>query len=235
MTTLTFASAFIGTAPFTWVGDTRHYTRLYTVLVGASSRARKGTSRDPVERIFREAERLVHGRNTKPFPLGLQINITPGPLSSGEGLVYAVRDPSDALDKDGQPIDPGVEDKRLLVVDGEFGAALKGRSAGWQHPLGNPPVRVGPRQYRAPYQKQPHQGYGHAHQLRCAYHLGRAAQAAGVGGSLERIRQPHLVGRCAPISACTTPAPHPKGRLGQGGQKAQRSVDGCRSVRRNEL
>lgn len=68
---------------------------------------------------------MIHGMNKKPFPLGLNLAITPGPLSSGEGLVYAVRDPSDALDEKGEPIDPGVEDKRLLVVDGEFGAALK--------------------------------------------------------------------------------------------------------------
>jgi len=144
LTTLTFASAFVGTAPFTWVGDTRHYARLYAVLVGASSRARKGTSRDPVERIFREAQRMIHGMNKKPFPLGLNLAITPGPLSSGEGLVNAVRDPSDALDKEGEPIDQGVEDKRLLVVDGEFGAALRAAQrdgntlsailrSGWDH------------------------------------------------------------------------------------------------------
>jgi hypothetical protein len=41
---------------------------------------------------------------------------TPGPLSSGEGIVYAIRD----RDQN----DPGVKDKRLLIVDGEFGSAF---------------------------------------------------------------------------------------------------------------
>jgi hypothetical protein len=142
MTALTFAAATIGTEPHMWVGDTRHHARLYSVLVGASSRARKGTSRDPVERIFRAAQ--LRRMPQLPFPLGNDLAITPGPLSSGEGLVYAVRDASDALDDDGQPIDPGVEDKRLLVVDGEFGAALKAAQrqgntlsailrSGWDH------------------------------------------------------------------------------------------------------
>jgi Protein of unknown function (DUF3987) len=144
MTALTFAAATIGTEPHTWVGDTRHHARLYSVLVGASSRARKGTSRDPVQRIFLAAQRVLRNRPELPFPLGNDLAITPGPLSSGEGLVYAVRDASDAEDKDGQPIDPGVQDKRLLVVDGEFGAALKAAQrqgntlsailrSGWDH------------------------------------------------------------------------------------------------------
>jgi Toprim domain-containing protein len=78
MTALTFASAAIGTKPHMWVGDTRHHARLYSVLVGASSRARKGTSRDPVERIFlaaqRELRRMPQLRSrsvtTSPLPLG---------------------------------------------------------------------------------------------------------------------------------------------------------------------
>jgi hypothetical protein len=45
-------------------------------------------------------------------------------LSSGEGLIYAVRDKLERM-KDGQltEIDPGVTDERLLVFEGEFGQA----------------------------------------------------------------------------------------------------------------
>jgi len=48
-------------------------------------------------------------------------------LSSGEGLIYAVRDPIEKTDKDGNVIvvDSGVEDKRLLVVEEEFGGTLR--------------------------------------------------------------------------------------------------------------
>ena len=57
-------------------------------------------------------------------------------LSSGEGLIWAVRDPIEALeavkDKNGvgghQVVikDAGVEDKRLLVNESEFGQVLRG-------------------------------------------------------------------------------------------------------------
>ena len=43
---------------------------------------------------------------------------SPGPLSSGEGLIYAVRD----REKDEHS---GADDKRLFVQDEEFAAALK--------------------------------------------------------------------------------------------------------------
>ncbi len=122
LTTLARAAATIGTTPHLLVGDTRHYARLYAVVVGASSRARKGTSTSPVRRIFDDAHRAMAKVG---FPGGLPLSVTPGPLSSGEGLVYAVRDPSDETDDDGNPRDPGVEDKRLLVVDGEFGSVLR--------------------------------------------------------------------------------------------------------------
>ena len=45
-----------------------------------------------------------------------------GGLSSGEGLKYAVRDP---VIKNGEIVDHGVVDKRLLVVESEFANVLK--------------------------------------------------------------------------------------------------------------
>ncbi|MGH8603344.1 MAG: DNA-primase RepB domain-containing protein, partial [Gammaproteobacteria bacterium] len=125
LTTLARAGATIGSGVFTTVGDTVHTPRLFTVLVGASSRSRKGTSYSPVEKVFRATyERFLVNGNA-PFPLGLDLTISYGPLSSGEGLVHAVRDASETLDKEGKPIDPGVDDKRLFVIEGEFGAVLK--------------------------------------------------------------------------------------------------------------
>lgn len=111
-----FGTSF-GNGPHRMVGDTKHYTRLFAVKVGASSRARKGTSEDPPKRVFQEAERLGTPRGP--------LKVSPGPLSSGEGIVRAVRDESDVKDDEGRPLDAGVPDKRLLVTDGEMAAGLK--------------------------------------------------------------------------------------------------------------
>jgi hypothetical protein len=73
-------------------------------LVGDSSRARKGSSWDHVRRLIIDADP------------SLQPRILTG-LSSGEGVIWAVRDPS------GQ--DPGIPDQRLLVIEPEFASALK--------------------------------------------------------------------------------------------------------------
>ena len=48
-----------------------------------------------------------------------------GPMSSGEGLAWAVRDPADTDDEDGNPIDKGVADKRLMILEEEFAAVLQ--------------------------------------------------------------------------------------------------------------
>ncbi len=55
-----------------------------------------------------------------------------GGLSSGEGLVYAVRDATtksvenkETGEWESQVVDPGVEDKRLLVLEGAFSGVLK--------------------------------------------------------------------------------------------------------------
>lgn len=123
---LTFLSAFgaaAGRARYLRVGDAVHHSRLFVALVGNSSRARKGTSATPIRRLLRAAEsRLQAG--PAPFPGGLSLKLSDGPLSSGEGLVWAIRDPSGS-DKNGDPTDQGVEDKRLLVIEGEFGGALR--------------------------------------------------------------------------------------------------------------
>jgi len=102
-----------GRAPTLYVGDTKHHPRLAAVVVGASSKARKGTSAKPVSRLFSDMEWLAHS--------------SPGPFSSGEGIIYAVRDEVQRVDeKNGEmvTVDPGVLDKRLFVMDEEFAGAL---------------------------------------------------------------------------------------------------------------
>ncbi len=121
MTSLATAGAIIGAGPYVLVGETKHPARAFTVLVGASSRARKGTSGHPVRRIFRAAEEQLK----KEGALVDALVESHGPLSTGEGLIYAVRDPSEKADEDGKPVDEGVVDKRLLVSEGEFGAPLR--------------------------------------------------------------------------------------------------------------
>ena len=106
-------AAEVGSAPYVNVGDARHRARTNGIVVGDSSKSRKGTSGKPVERLFYS------------IPSGARC--TPGPLSSGEGLIYAVRDEVKEFDKKlGEYVttDPGVTDKRLFVLDEEFAAAL---------------------------------------------------------------------------------------------------------------
>jgi|AGTN01.2.fsa_nt_gi hypothetical protein len=120
-TFLTWFGATVDRKTYLAVGETEHAPQLFCVLVGASSRARKGTSGGPIKRLFKAAEKLNKDGHEVP-----PLVVTNGPLSSAEGLVYAVRDPGDEIDeKTGKLKDPGVEDKRLLVTEGEFAAVLK--------------------------------------------------------------------------------------------------------------
>jgi phage/plasmid primase-like uncharacterized protein len=108
--------ALVGRGPHVRVEGDEHHGNLFALLVGETAKARKGTSWGRVREIFaRAADRL---------------NIVNG-LSSGEGLIWAVRDPisrperSKAGSLDLTEIDPGVADKRLLVVEGEFAQVLR--------------------------------------------------------------------------------------------------------------
>ena len=130
----------IGRKPFVLIGDTKHYLNLMAVIVGQTAKARKGTSAAPIQRLISHLiltfcntqhteNRLNYHNSLISYSVAKK---TPGPLSTGEGLIWAVRDPIeqwvvDKKTKEGemQTIDPGIDDKRLYVEDQEFASGLK--------------------------------------------------------------------------------------------------------------
>lgn len=98
------AGAIIGRGAWMAVEATRHHPNEFVVLVGDSAKARKGSSWDHVERVLQRADPSLAARARTG-------------LSTGEGLIWAARDPNGA--------DPGVPDPRLLVVEPEFVSVLK--------------------------------------------------------------------------------------------------------------
>lgn len=112
---LTFLSGFgamVGSNPHIKVANTKHPARISSVLVGGSSRSRKGTSMNTVREILKMIEDSI---DIDP------LTITSGPLSSGEGLIDAMRDPR----PNERPPDPGVIDKRLWCIEEEFANVLR--------------------------------------------------------------------------------------------------------------
>ena len=102
--------------PYFEIGDTHHAPRLFAVIVGATSTARKGTSAETVKKLFDFQMDMARPQTS------------PGPLSSGEGAIFAVRDAVIGLDeKTGEEriVDAGAPDKRLFILDGEFASALR--------------------------------------------------------------------------------------------------------------
>jgi hypothetical protein len=99
----------VGRSPHALVESTSHQLNTNALIVGRTSRARKGTSLDRVKALMRLADsdwvdtRIVGG------------------LSSGEGLLWAVRDEPE----NGGAGTVRADDKRLLVVESEFANVLK--------------------------------------------------------------------------------------------------------------
>lgn len=116
-----FGSA-VGRGGYWCVDETKHFANLFCCLVGPTSLGRKGTSKARAIRAFDSLEDGWHKR------------IVSG-LSSGEGLISAVKDPTYKTHQiknrgrvvDTQQVldDPGESDKRLLVIEPEFGRALR--------------------------------------------------------------------------------------------------------------
>jgi Bifunctional DNA primase/polymerase, N-terminal len=119
---LVAAGNLIGSGPYVPVEKTLHHCNLFAVLVGLTSSGRKGTSLDHAKSVvgFADNDWLVN-------------RVSSG-LSTGEGLIWAVRDLSvkkEAIKEKGRVIayqevieDHGVEDKRLLVILTEFASLL---------------------------------------------------------------------------------------------------------------
>jgi hypothetical protein len=126
---LTFLTRFAvecGPRPYLMVGDTRHYARIFCVIVGATSKARKGTSGNPVLRLF-DLGNAISQYSDLSANQYTTARWSPGPLSSGEGIIYHVRDKTrewNAKKHSYITSDPGVPDKRLFILDEEFASAL---------------------------------------------------------------------------------------------------------------
>jgi hypothetical protein len=106
----------IGRGPHYFVEGAKHTTNLFVLLCGATSRARKYTSARRIEALFA----------VDPLDQWLTTRCRYGGLSSGEGLIYAVRDARWERDKKGQLelADAGETDKRLLVIESEFASVM---------------------------------------------------------------------------------------------------------------
>lgn len=84
----------------------RHYPNEFAVLVGPSSRGRKGSAWGHVRRLLEDVDQTFS-------------RCLVGGLSSGEGLIAQVRDPAAGEDA------PASADKRRLVIEQEFAQVLK--------------------------------------------------------------------------------------------------------------
>jgi len=110
----TFGNA-IGRGAYFRVGAGWHHLKLNVALVGETSKGRKGTSWEQPRELMHavnsywEEERVMNG------------------LSSGEGLIFAIRDRVTREDSDGGEVvlDEGAEDKRLLILEPELASTLK--------------------------------------------------------------------------------------------------------------
>ena len=112
----------IGRQPYFSIEADRHHTNVYACVVGRTAKARKGTGRAYAAKLLRGVDE--HWTE----------NCTTTGLSSGEGLIWKVRNQIKKL----HPVrekghvgyeevieDHGIEDKRLLVTESEFARVLQ--------------------------------------------------------------------------------------------------------------
>ena len=97
----------IGHGPHFQVEATRQHVNEFLLLVGDTAKSRKGLSLDHVTHLMAAADPDFQRRQVTG-------------LSSGEGIVFAVRDAQDG--------DPGAADKRLLILEPEFASVLRAAS-----------------------------------------------------------------------------------------------------------
>lgn len=121
------AGAVIGPLPHVLVEHTPHHARTNALLLGVTAGGRKGTSWGPSRYLLSKVDEAFTLKRVK------------SGLSSGEGLIFQVRDPQydkvpireggrrtgEILGYEDVLSDPGEPDKRLLIIESEFASALK--------------------------------------------------------------------------------------------------------------
>jgi hypothetical protein len=109
-----FANA-LGRHPHWVAGATRHYLVLYVALVGQTSSGRKGSAWDVAHHFLKSIDEDWATKRIK------------GGVTTGEGLIFHVRDKVVKVDKDQKEVvdDPGEPDKRLLCIESELARTLK--------------------------------------------------------------------------------------------------------------
>lgn len=115
--------ATIGNGPHVLADNRPHPARLNALVVGRTSTGAKGTSWGVIKALFDVFDRPGTTAGASRGPLSAvrrvePLNVLSG-LSSGEGLIEAVRD-GNGDNPDAKNSDEGVPDKRLLVVESEF-------------------------------------------------------------------------------------------------------------------
>ena len=95
------------------LANTEHHARVWPIVVGTTSSGAKGTSHGAVWRIVSTYLQSIY--NPPAHKTG---------LSSGEGLIEAVKDDS-GDPSDEKRFEPGVEDKRLFVMEDEIAQVFK--------------------------------------------------------------------------------------------------------------
>jgi hypothetical protein len=135
---LTYMGNWLGRSAVTYVGGKKHFNTLYSLIVGPTYKGRKGTAKSMVD-DFAEALDPEWYNNCVVGKSG---------YSTGEGLLWAIRDDREFYGKGGEPVtEPGVEDKRLMIVEEEFAKTLKTASR---------PNNVLTAYYRDLWQSPPH-------------------------------------------------------------------------------
>lgn len=108
---LTALGNAIGRGPYFKIEADLHFPNLFLVIVGKTSKARKGTSWGHIHAIIRQVADQDWVADA----------VRTG-LSSGEGLIYEVRD--EVRNDEGKVVDSGIPDKRRLIVQTEFASVL---------------------------------------------------------------------------------------------------------------
>ena len=124
LTMITLVGNAVGRNPHAMAGGDRHGTNLFTVLAGPTAKGRKGSAMGWPRYLLNAVDpQWTDGR-------------LKGGMSSGEGLIWNVRDAIETTQpkkENNKPTggfetvitDPGIEDKRLLLYEPEFASVLK--------------------------------------------------------------------------------------------------------------